>query len=162
MNSTWRIWFMNIHQIWRELKRPFRIFKNLPFLWNCFIGLKCYWSIPISKLSEDTSFIMINLSPQNISGMFSLCWAISGYFPACTVIGNHPLKPYCSIRHKRSVWFNLEVDFPQFSSVAQLCPTLCDPMNRSTPDLRVHLQLPEFKQTHVHGVSDTIQPSHPL
>ena len=50
----------------------------------------------------------------------------------------------------------------QFSSVAQLCPTLCDPMNRSTPGLPVHHQLPEFTQTHVHWVSDTIQPSHPL
>ena len=50
----------------------------------------------------------------------------------------------------------------QFSSVAQSCPTLCDPMNRSTPGLPVHHQLPEFTQTHVHQVSDTIQPSHPL
>ena len=50
----------------------------------------------------------------------------------------------------------------QFSSVAQLCPTLCDPMNRSTPGLPVHHQLPEFTQTHVHWVGDTVQPSHPL
>ena len=50
----------------------------------------------------------------------------------------------------------------QFSSVAQLCPTLCDPMNRSTPSLPVHHQLPEFTQTHVHRVSDAIQQSHPL
>ena len=50
----------------------------------------------------------------------------------------------------------------QFSSVAQSCPTLCDPTNRSTPGLPVHHQLPEFTQTHVHRVSDAIQPSHPL
>ena len=50
----------------------------------------------------------------------------------------------------------------QFSSVAQSCPTLRDPMNRSTPGLPVHHQLPEFTQTHVHRVSDPIQPSHPL
>ena len=50
----------------------------------------------------------------------------------------------------------------QFSSVAQSCPTLCDPMNRSTPGLPVHHHLPEFTQTHVHRVSDAIQPSHPL
>ena len=49
----------------------------------------------------------------------------------------------------------------QFSSVTQLCPTLCDPMNRSTPGLPVHHQLAEFTQTHVHQVSDAIQPSHP-
>ena len=50
----------------------------------------------------------------------------------------------------------------QFSSVAQSCLTLCNPMNRSTPGLPVHHKLPEFTQTHVHRVSDTIQPSHPL
>ena len=50
----------------------------------------------------------------------------------------------------------------QFSSVAQSCPTLCDPMNSSTPGLPVHHQLLEFTQTHVHQVSDAIQPSHPL
>ena len=50
----------------------------------------------------------------------------------------------------------------QFSSVAQACPTLCDPMNCSTPGLPVHHQLPEFTQTHVHRVGDAIQPSYPL
>ena len=50
----------------------------------------------------------------------------------------------------------------QFSSVTQSCPTLCDPMNRNTPGLPVHQQLPEFTQTHVHWVSDAIQPSHSL
>src|SRR5574337_643444 len=50
----------------------------------------------------------------------------------------------------------------QFSSVAQLRLTLCDPMNRSTPGLPVHHHLPEFPETHVHRVSDAIQPSHPL
>ena len=50
----------------------------------------------------------------------------------------------------------------QFSSVAQSCPTLCDPMNRSMPGLPVHHQLREFTQTQVHRVSDAIQPSHPL
>ena len=50
----------------------------------------------------------------------------------------------------------------QFSSVAQSCPTLCDPMNCSTPGLPVHHQLLEFTQSHVHWVSDAIQPSHPL
>ena len=50
----------------------------------------------------------------------------------------------------------------QFSSVTQLCPTLRNPMNRRTPGLPVHHQLPEFIQTHVHRVGDDIQPSHPL
>ena len=51
---------------------------------------------------------------------------------------------------------------PQFSSVTQSCPTLCNPMNCSMPSLPVHHQLPEFTQTHVHWVSDAVQPSHPL
>ena len=50
----------------------------------------------------------------------------------------------------------------QLSSGAQSCPTLCDPMNCSTPGLPVHHQLPESTQTHVHQVGDAIQPSHPL
>ena len=50
----------------------------------------------------------------------------------------------------------------QFSSVAQSCPTLCNPMNCSMPGLPVHHQLPEFTQTYVHWVGDPIQPSHPL
>ena len=50
----------------------------------------------------------------------------------------------------------------QFSSVTQSCPTLCNPVNCNTPGLPVHHQLLEFIQTHVHRVSDAIQPSHPL
>ena len=50
----------------------------------------------------------------------------------------------------------------QFSSVAQSCPTLCDPVNCSRPGLPVHHQLPEFTKTHVHRVGDAIQPSHLL
>ena len=50
----------------------------------------------------------------------------------------------------------------QITSVAQSCPTLCHPMNCSTPGLPVHHQLSEFTETHVHRVSDAIQPSHPL
>ena len=51
---------------------------------------------------------------------------------------------------------------PQFRSLAQSCPTLCDPMDCSTPGLPVHHQLLERTQTHVHRVGDAIQPSHPL
>ena len=56
----------------------------------------------------------------------------------------------------------LEDSIIQFSSVAQSCLTLCNPMNWSTPGLPVHHHLPEFTQTHVHQVGDAIQPSHPL
>ena len=58
-------------------------------------------------------------------------------------------------------FFFLSLFLFQFSSVTQ-CRTLCDPMNRSTPDLPIHHQLPKFTQTHIHWVSGAIQPSHPL
>ena len=57
--------------------------------------------------------------------------------------------------------FNIIIHSVQFSSAAQLCPILCDPMNCSIPGLPVHHQLLEFTQTHIQ-VSDAIQPSHPL
>ena len=60
---------------------------------------------------------------------------------------------------QKSLWKAKNI---QFSSVAQLCPTLCNPLNRSTPGLPVHHHLPEFTQTQVHQVGDDIQPSHPL
>ena len=66
------------------------------------------------------------------------------------------LKDSCSLEEK------LRLTSVQFGSVAQSCLTLCDPMNRSTPGLPVHHQLLEFTQTHVHRVSDAIQPSHLL
>ena len=59
-------------------------------------------------------------------------------------------------------YLSVLISFIQFSSVTQLCLTLCDPMNCSTPGLPVHHQLLEFTQTHLHWVSDAIQPSHPL
>ena len=61
-----------------------------------------------------------------------------------------------------TIWETPSRGSVQFSSVAQSCLTLCDPMNCSTPGLPVYHQLPEFNQTHVHRVSDAIQPSHPL
>jgi len=66
---------------------------------------------------------------------------------------------------KKRIWHYGEekYTFPlKFSSVAQLYPILCDPMNCSTPGLPIHHQLPESTQTHIHWVSDAIQPSHPL
>ena len=79
----------------------------------------------------------------------------------CTTSSNtraahkHEISPH-------QVLLILQTASDQIRSVAQSCPTLCDPMNRSTPGLPVHHQLPEFTHTHVHQVSDAIQPSHPL
>ena len=66
-------------------------------------------------------------------------------------------KTLHSLMHKY-----IQIRSDQIRSVAQSCPTLCDPMNCSTPSLPVHHQLPEFTQTHGHRVSDAIQSSHPL
>ena len=74
--------------------------------------------------------------------------------------GLNPGLPHC-----RQTFYRLShqgrLSSVQFSSVTQSCPTLCDPTNCSTPGLPVHHHLPEFTQTHVHRVSDAIQPSHP-
>ena len=61
----------------------------------------------------------------------------------------------CMVKTRR--WGSLRNSSVQFSSVSQSCPTVCHPMNHSMPGLPVHHQLPEFTQTHVHWVSDTIQ-----
>ena len=76
---------------------------------------------------------------------------------------NLGLKPMWLLKSAKTLlgtWTH--VTGTQFSSVAQSCLTLCDPMNCSMPGLPVHHQLPEFTQSHVHWVSDAIQPSHPL
>jgi len=80
-----------------------------------------------------------------------------------SLLQHHSSKPsilQCSAFRKLRSWHLVPSD--QIRSVTQLCPTLCDPMNRSTQGLLVHPQLPEFTETHIHWVSDAIQPSHPL
>ena len=78
-------------------------------------------------------------------------------FTALKVLSTLPVYPSLLLTPS-----NTDLGLHQLSSVTQSCLTLCDPMNRSTPGLPVHHQLPEFTQTHVHGVSDAIQPSHLL
>ena len=72
--------------------------------------------------------------------------------------------PLLTIKISQHKWkkFSALLSVIQFRSVAQSCPTLCDPINHSTPGLPVHQQLLEFTQTHVHQVGDAIQTSHPL
>ena len=80
------------------------------------------------------------------------------------VMGNLNQRQDCLLALRRGDfgWFLLYSKWLIFSSVAQSCPTLCNPMDWSTPGLPVHHQIPEFTQTHVHWVGDAIQPSHPL
>ena len=91
-----------------------------------------------------------------------LFWGSSegdGHTEGCSVSHSWALSPGCRENPTISCW---EDYLFQFSSVAQLCPTFCNPMDCSKPGLPVHHQLPEFTQTHVHWVGDAIQPSQPL
>ena len=88
-------------------------------------------------------------------------WHQWGTFIKIHVVPQYFSKIMCEKSLSRDVT-KTHVHLVQFSSVAQLCPTLCDPMNHSTPGLPVHHQLPEFTRTHAHRVGDAIQPSHPL
>ena len=113
-------------------------------------------------------------------GTMDWFWIGTGYLKAVyfhpvylTYIHSIPCKIPGWMKHKLksrypgeiSVTSDMQMTPPlsaQFSSVTQSCPTLHNPMNRSTPGLPVHHQLPEFTQTYIHRVGDAIQPSHPL
>ena len=98
----------------------------------------------------------VNWASQECCLFYLRSWLQSSDLP---LFYFHGLFPSLSFSHCHSGLFPILV---QFSSVSPSCLTLCDPMNRSTPGLPVHHQLPEFTQTQVHLVSDAIQPSHPL
>ena len=87
-------------------------------------------------------------------------WSLITVSPTIRLIGSSEIlqSAFC-LQFMTSTCF---LSKPQFRSVAQSCPTLCNPTNCSTPGLLVHHQLPEFTQTHVHQASDAIQPFHPL
>ena len=121
------------------------------------LSILFYWCIYLSYASTTQSYAawyqdnccsMCNLFFSNTIKDFLLSLIFCRFTVKCLYVA-HNLNP---------VWF-WEC---QFSSVAQSCTTLCDPINHSTPGLSVHHQFPEFTQTHVHPVSDAIQPSHPL
>ena len=135
--STWvpefNPWFLNVSHL--------TLYKDL---WNSFYVLNSPPSHHIPNktpvfVGEVQRTLWLSLSPRTL--MF--CWT-------------------CLTRIQLVMVSSPLMDFEkfQFSSVAQLCPTLCDPMNRSMPGLPVHHQLLESIQTHVHWVGETIQPSH--
>ena len=103
--------------------------------------------------------------PPQLSCMWAVprAWA-TPHLPGTPRVTVKRVWPKAAKERNANRWSTVEVGLPgfyiQFSSVAQSCPTLWDPMNRSTPGLPVHHQLPEFTQTHVHWVGDAIQPSH--
>ena len=104
-----------------------------------------YWAYPEKTITEKDT-----CTPVFTASLFIIAriWKQ----PRCQSTDKWTKKLWCIYTMEYSV---------QFSSVAQSCPTLCDPMHRSTPGLPVYHQLPEFTQTHVHPVGDAIQPSHP-
>ena len=93
-----------------------------------------------------------------------LCFLLASWVKWLVILGEgEALFSYLiPITLPNTNWAEFRAASVQFSSVDQSCPTLCDPMNRSTPGLPAHHHLPEFTQTHVHRVRDAIQPSHPL
>jgi len=99
-------------------------------------GLFSPWNSPVQNTGLGSLFLLQRIFPNQ-----GLSWGIL---------------------HCRRILYQLNHSSIQFCSVAQSCPTLCDPMNHSTPGLPVHHQLPESTNTHVHRVGDAIQPSHPL
>ena len=133
----------------------------------------CPQPFPASVFSNELAFPIrwpkywsysFSISPSNeYSGLISFR---TDWFDLFAVLGilkillqHHRSKPSVL---QRSVFFMFQLAIIQFSSVTQSCLTLCNPMDCSTSGLPVHHQLPEFTQTHVHWVSDPIQPSHPL
>ena len=101
-----------------------------------------------SRFGPATSFLL-QLSVIDLHSSVVVYWTPSN-------LGGHLFAFLCC------PWGSRGKNTVQFSSIAQLCPTLCDPMNCSTPGLPVCHQLLEFTQTNVHRVSDAIQRSHPL
>ena len=104
-----------------------------------------------SCLLNNTSALAIKRWNRNVHKIFVAAWQLTSKW--------YSVFPEKTVALKRINPFGITL---QFSSVAQSCSTLCDPMDCSTPGLPVHHQLPEFTQTHVHQVGDVIQQSHPL
>ena len=111
----------------------------------------------IWKIHTSITLRSLNKTVSNICEIRNICeitWFCLRLLAKVTT-----LLTFCVIHSFAFFFKHLSV---QFSSVTQSCPTLCNPMNRSTPGLAVHPELSESMQTHVHRVGDAIQPSHPL
>ena len=125
----------------------------------------------LMKVKEESKKVGLNLNIQKTKIMASspiISWEIDGETVETVtdfILGGSKITAdgHCSHEIKRCLLLGRKVMTNlQFSSVTQLCLTLCDPMNCSTSGLPIHHQLPQFTQTHVHRVGDAIQPSHPL
>ena len=138
-------------------------------IWSCSWSGPWFHSIPYLELplqhltQPHTEFSWIVCLLTSLGSNTLLCYQDRRFLLSLAILllvsfsaSCHCWFPYLSPEKK------VKVVSVQFSSVTQSCPTLCDPMNHSTPGLPVHHHLLEFTQTQVHRVSDAIQPSHPL
>ena len=122
--------------------------------------LPCPWDSPGKNTGVGYHFLLQCMKVKSQSEVAQSCPTLSDLMD-CSLPGS---SVHGIFQARVLEWGAIAFQFSSvhFSSVAQLCPNLCGPMNQSTPGLPVHHQLPESTQTHVHQVSDAIQPSHPL
>ena len=137
---SWLMEFLN--NFWNQemwIQQPYSLFQDWAILPHLYFHMDFRTSFSVSAKERKLSWE-------------KLCWV-------CRLIREYFLNGQI---FSPRIWDLFLCTSVQSSSVAQSCMTLCDPMNHSTPGLPVHHQLLEFTQTHVHRVSDAIQPSHPL
>ena len=147
------------HQQWSGLPFPSPVHESEKGKWSQSLS-------PVWLLA--TPWTAVHQAPPSMGFSRQEYW--SGLPLPSPVVGNLGMIIIIKVNsklHTIMYFFLSHLSFVNFcfstvSSFTQSCPTLCDPMNRSTPGLPVHHQLPEFTQTRVHRVSDAIQPSHPL
>ena len=108
------------------------------------------------------SFLVLASSPFPDYQLFEPALWNSGHFRGCSLKMRNIEQRDFHVHEPHMVLLSFTTKPAQFSSVTQSCLALCDPMDRSTPGLPAHHQLPESTQTHVRRVGDAIQPSHPL
>ena len=150
------IWFLSLYfsmSLDKGLSILFILSKNqlLPLfifamVFFCFLAFISTQNLKISFLLLTLGFFTSSFSSCFRCRVKLFMWLFSCFLRYACIAMNLPLQ-FSSV---------------QFISAAQSCPTLCNPMNHSTPGLLVHHQLPEFTETHVHRVSDAIQSFHPL
>ena len=132
------------------------------------LSTRSLWVFPVHQARALVSCIQPGLNESEVAQPCpALCDCMDCSLPGSSVHGIFQARilKWVAISFSRDLptqGSNLGFLRCQFSSVAQSCPTLCDPMNCNMPGLPVHHKLPEFTQTHAHRVGDAIQPSYPL
>ena len=108
-------------------------------------------------------FTLLHSADKCVLYRFKICGNSELNKSIGTILSNSISSVHVSVSHFGNSYNIFKINFSvQFSSITQSCPTFCDPMDSSTPGLPVHCQLLELAQTHVHRISDAVQPSHPL